>query len=496
MLRNKNILIQPCLFVWLFFLSLFLINSSNATTTVLNSQPTQNNNNDDSLSKQYHDLGIQAAQSSDFTLSLGYFRSSCRLDRNNKRYWNDLGVAEMRMKEYKKAESRFLQSLQIDPKYKKAKRNLKEVRSFMSPDQLKQQQQQRRTNSNKLLLQQRHELRELPALEYPRPPSLHIITSDNNHTLSSIPLEYFKILDEPFLIRRADKHWGWRMESLDMDAVVARHGEQIIDYYPHGMDELNVHPYRIPFRHAYRQLERPEDVYHDIDISNTRTYIHWNMLLNDFDALLKSMNMSLPPILNDTFWNIECFDSPEMSNQYHLSTHWKMLLIAEQGAGMFNHRDYLQSASYQIQLVGRKKWHLCAPSEDSYLYNDGDIDTFHPDYERFPNALQATCYQFTVDPGDFVYYPKSYWHQTLNLDTPSIAITGTLVTPGNYKDVREKLEVQCEGKGNLFMPDPVFCKQLQKCYQYWEDYFGTPTSTKIDSKIDKSESLNVKKEEL
>ena len=30
-----------------------------------------------------------------------------------------------------------------------------------------------------------------------------------------------------------------------------------------------------------------------------------------------------------------------------------------------------------------------------------------------------------ASPGDIIYYPVDFWHQTVNLDTPSIAITGT-----------------------------------------------------------------------
>ena len=32
--------------------------------------------------------------------------------------------------------------------------------------------------------------------------------------------------------------------------------------------------------------------------------------------------------------------------------------------------------------------------------------------------------QVVTSPGDIIYYPVDFWHQTVNLDTPSIAITG------------------------------------------------------------------------
>ena len=38
---------------------------------------------------------------------------------------------------------------------------------------------------------------------------------------------------------------------------------------------------------------------------------------------------------------------------------------------MFNHRDTLLTSSWQVQLVGAKKCHVCAPSQEPYLYQAG-----------------------------------------------------------------------------------------------------------------------------
>ena len=35
--------------------------------------------------------------------------------------------------------------------------------------------------------------------------------------------------------------------------------------------------------------------------------------------------------------------------------------------------------------------------------------------------------QVVASPGDIIYYPVDFWHQTVNLDTPSIAVTGMYV---------------------------------------------------------------------
>ena len=39
------------------------------------------------------------------------------------------------------------------------------------------------------------------------------------------------------------------------------------------------------------------------------------------------------------------------------------------------------------------------------------------------NLLQ--CYDDVVRAGDMVYYPMDYWHQTENLETPSVGCVGS-----------------------------------------------------------------------
>jgi ribosomal protein L16 Arg81 hydroxylase len=89
-----------------------------------------------------------------------------------------------------------------------------------------------------------------------------------------------------------------------------------------------------------------------------------------------------------------------------------MMLIGDEGAGMFNHQDVLRTASWQVQLQGSKLWHICAPDQSFALYEAGDVDVWQPNYERFPRFAQADCYEVTVQPGEFIYYPADYWHQT------------------------------------------------------------------------------------
>jgi ribosomal protein L16 Arg81 hydroxylase len=89
-----------------------------------------------------------------------------------------------------------------------------------------------------------------------------------------------------------------------------------------------------------------------------------------------------------------------------------MMLIGNEGAGMFNHVDVLRTASWQIQLEGAKMWHLCGPDQNANMYGAGLIDVWNPDYEKYPRFAQADCFEDTIRKGEFIYYPADYWHQT------------------------------------------------------------------------------------
>ena len=123
-------------------------------------------------------------------------------------------------------------------------------------------------------------------------------------------------------------------------------------------------------------------------------------------------------------------------------------------------------------MVGRKKWHLCAPTENDFLYKAGDIDTFNPDYYRFPRFKKAKCIQTIMNPGDVLYYPTNYWHQTINLDTPSISLTGTMVGDQNYEAVAKEIKAECSGRGTIFTPNLEMCSMLDKCFELWSDIFN------------------------
>lgn len=74
---------------------------------------------------------------------------------------------------------------------------------------------------------------------------------------------------------------------------------------------------------------------------------------------------------------------------------------------MFNHKDILRTASWQLQVAGAKRWHLCDGStQDHHMYHAGDVDAFAPNYTAYPRFREATCFLDTVRAGEAVYYPR------------------------------------------------------------------------------------------
>jgi hypothetical protein len=107
---------------------------------------------------------------------------------------------------------------------------------------------------------------------------------------------------------------------------------------------------------------------------------------------LKDKGMDLPPMFtSDDDWINECFGEYDKKNKdnFLIKTHWRMVLIGQKGAGMFNHKDTLQSSSFQAQVKGRKRWHLCSNAESKNLYKAGDVDTFSPNYEKYEAGGRA-----------------------------------------------------------------------------------------------------------
>ena len=176
------------------------------------------------------------------------------------------------------------------------------------------------------------------------------------------------------------------------------------------------------------------------------------------------------------------------------------MLIGDTDAGMYFHNDHLAAASWQAAVVGRKRWVLCR-NEDTDIFRGRagmkpdarrlPIDAFEPDSERFPRFAEAHCADVVVSPGEILYYPAYWYHQTRCLDPITLGVTGLMVgiegrrrdlrrMPHEefYLDLRHKCsicwqdgELVCEeGKNGWFGPPiayDVCYKYLDRCMRLW-----------------------------
>eukprot|EP00605_Chrysophyceae_sp_TOSAG23-4_P000354 GSChrysophyteH1.ASY1.ANO1.401.1 assembled CDS len=404
-----------------------------------------------SRAKQLHQQGINKAMEGDYNNALPHMRAAVRMDPENTGYLNDLGVTEMRVGQYQKAKWRFLKSLELDPTFKTGEENIVEIKKFMSEKEFQLGQGD---------FPQKHKLEEPPEIDPHEFMRLTVQDDAQNADLMG---------KGPFCIRGAAQAWGWDLEKITLDHLAEKYGDRRADYYPHNMKEETVHPIFNTVKSSVEQLSLPLEGYMNLDTSNPGTYIQWNVDEESWRGMIRDMgDVKLPELFEDKTWTEQCLD-PGGVTTFNTNLHWKMMLIGEKGAGMFNHKDVMRMASWQVQLRGRKLWHICHPDVD--LYKAGAVDTFQPDYENYPRVLNASCYQTISNPGDAMYYPRDWWHQTRNLETPSIAFSGSMVNKDCHREFALKLIEQCTGKGNVFHASAEHCKALEGCIRHWDKVY-------------------------
>jgi tetratricopeptide (TPR) repeat protein len=432
-----------------------------------------------------HDEGMELAKKKQFKEALPRFRAAVRIHPNSPQLWNDLGVTELRAGELQKAKSRFLKALELVPDYESAIANDKDLR-----EQLGEEEYSRNIGE----FPQKHKLSEVPEMD---PDDLMDITVAQDFENSRL------LGDAPFVVRGAAEAWGWNISTVDFAYLKKIHGHKNADYYPHNMQQENVKPLFSTLEVAIEELTNSLPPQHanypeEWDFSLPGTYVQWNVDENSWRDIMIKMNATLPTVYEDSHWTTRCFDATGVT-RFNQNLHWKMMLIGEKGAGMFVHTDVMRMASWQVQLKGRKLWHVCGPSQDSKMYHAGDVNWFKPDYEKYPKALKAKCYQTITEEGDSMYYPRDWWHQTINLDDTNIAFSGSMINNHCVREFAEQMNMQCgppdQKPHNVFNGEPAFCKQVEKCNEVWTDMYGErdPVADKLKEELAEKKRITKEK---
>jgi hypothetical protein len=109
------------------------------------------------------------------------------------------------------------------------------------------------------------------------------------------------------------------------------------------------------------------------------------------------------------------------------------MFIGPAGTGSKLHLDVGYSSAWNAQILGRKRWLLFPPEQGHLLEEvEEEVDAFHLDLARFPSLAQARPLEAVVEPGEILFTPSMWWHQTLNLG-PTVSLTGNFVNASNYQ---------------------------------------------------------------
>jgi len=293
------------------------------------------------------------------------------------------------------------------------------------------------------------------------------------------------------LVGALDVHTGGDVDAGNKERArlwtpemfAAKFPDAVADFYPSNMDDVHVHPFLSPMSKAVAEFLHPSGDFPKNEIV-PGTYIQFNVVDEHWQQLRQMVKIP-PRFEEDLIWLESCLGNREMVNEFTKKLHWRMSLIGSQGAGMFNHQDVMRTSSWQAQLVGGKRWHICAPDQRVYLYGAGTVDCFHPDYEKYPLFKYARCWEDVVKAGEMVFYPRDYWHQTENVATPSISISASVLDAYSYKEIQGIIERECRFGTYRWNFSQELCKTLEtKCFPMWENMYGG----KFDSYVAENEA--------
>jgi len=115
---------------------------------------------------------------------------------------------------------------------------------------------------------------------------------------------------------------------------------------------------------------------------------------------------------------------PSLVPQDRLYTVWGW--FSGNGVRTWLHYDNNGCHNINAQITGTKRCLLFAPSELSRLapfplggqnpaHNCSQIDIESPDFQKFPEFREASCYEAKLEPGDLLFIPAWWFHTFLHL---------------------------------------------------------------------------------
>eukprot|EP00613_Pedinella_sp_CCMP2098_P072149 CAMPEP_0171931508 /NCGR_PEP_ID=MMETSP0993-20121228/29500_1 /TAXON_ID=483369 /ORGANISM="non described non described, Strain CCMP2098" /LENGTH=542 /DNA_ID=CAMNT_0012571555 /DNA_START=24 /DNA_END=1652 /DNA_ORIENTATION=- len=244
--------------------------------------------------------------------------------------------------------------------------------------------------------------------------------------------------------------------------------EAVTDFYPHNMlstDRQNPYLTRLPRAVKEVMLEgskaarTPLGSKFDHDgTAQAGRYMHLQLTPKMWMQLEErgDINALRHWHLSSDEWLEDCLGFPDsaLAEEYHLKTHWKIILTGSRGAGMFNHSDSLQTSSWHSHIMGLKWWYVCG---------------------QLVNGTKGVCFEGYVEPGETLYYGTGWHHETQNIETPTMTITDTVAHEHNFGQIADQLYATCTHDKMRFGFSADLCDGLDGCFnKLHEMHTGKP----------------------
>jgi hypothetical protein len=190
-----------------------------------------------------------------------------------------------------------------------------------------------------------------PALPLPRTPAtqLHVSQSYARFARGLAPFIVTGIMDHPAWAER-ERSTGVRLSHVT--ALAARFPDVRVDYYPHHMEASNVQPLFEALPTAVADLRnaapRAATAAYPRSRASTARCLQWNMDAGAWRRVARLLGPLAPLFTSDEPWLDGCLGSDALRDEFFRMTHWRMLLVGTQEAGMFNHKDTLRTSSWQV----------------------------------------------------------------------------------------------------------------------------------------------------
>ena len=161
----------------------------------------------------------------------------------------------------------------------------------------------------------------------------------------------------------------------------------------------------------------------------------------------------------------------ELRREWSVQTGERMLTVGTRGAGMYNHSDTLPTASWHAHVLGNKWWRVCGSVGEG-----------------------SECYQGTLRPGEILYYPPGWFHETRIVDDLALTLTQAVAFGFNALSLATHVQHACAAGER---PDSVseydqdgfsarLCDRFDECRKVWSrtpytDYAGVPANQALEA---------------